>query len=269
MDASTATILSSEWLALPATSWASFAAWLSAAFVLGLIHAFDADHVMALSVFATRRRGARAGAQAGLHWSLGHGLVLLVVGVALLFLGRSLSPEAALVAERTVGVVMVLLGLYVFLDLVRRPSHLHFHDHDDLPPHAHWHTHAYEAGEVDAGHRHDHRHDHRHGDRDDHRHDHRHGHEHGAVMVGALHGLAGSAPILAVLPVAARSPLLGIAYLIVFAIGVALAMSVVSGLLGHLAGRLATSARGSGLAVLRGLSAVGSVALGAWLVVLA
>ena len=241
MDLTLATLLSPEALGLADASWAAFAGWLSVAFVLGLVHAFDADHVMALSVFATRSHGAWAGARAGLRWSLGHGVVLFAAGIGLLFLGHSLTPAMALVAERAVGVVMVLLGAYAWLELARSRSHLHFHEHDDLPAHAHWHSHE------DVG----------------------HGHEHGALMVGAFHGLAGSAPILAVLPVAARSPLLGLAYLVVFGIGVALAMGFVSGLLGHFAGRLATGARSRSLAVLRGASAAGSIALGAWLAVLA
>jgi hypothetical protein len=241
LDLTPATLLSPEWLGLADASWASISGWLSVAFVLGLVHAFDADHVMALSVFATRRRGAWAGARAGLRWSLGHGLVLFAAGIGLLLLGHSLTPAMALVAERAVGVMMVLLGAYAWRELARGGSHLHFHEHDDVPTHAHWHTHD------DVG----------------------HAHEHGALMVGALHGLAGSAPILAVLPVAARSPVLGLAYLLVFGIGVALAMGFVSGLLGHFAGRLATGARHRSLTMLRGASAAGSIALGAWLVVLA
>lgn len=221
--------------------WAT-ATWLGLGFGLGLVHAFDADHVMALSVFASRRRGASEGARAGLRWAFGHGLVLLVVGIALLFLGRALPPGLAIVAERAVGVVMIGLGLWVFAELARQHSHLHFHEHDDLLPHAHWHTH-----ERDDVHRHD----------------------HGPVFVGGLHGLAGSAPVLAVLPAATRSPLLGLGYLVVFAIGVSLAMGIVSGLLGHLAGRLTASGDLRRLSLLRGASALGSISLGVWLLAFA
>lgn len=215
----------------------SAVAWLLLAFVLGLVHAFDADHVMALSVFATKKRGMREGIRAGLRWALGHGVVLLAVGVGLLFLGQSLPTEIAIASERLVGLVMVLLGATVWIGLIRQGSHLHFHAHDDLTSHAHWHTHE------DSG----------------------HGHEHGALMVGAAHGLAGSAPILAVLPAAARSPMLGIAYLVLFALGVAVAMGVVSGLIGHLAGQLSQRAQIRGLTILRACCASGSIVLGAWL----
>jgi nickel/cobalt exporter len=217
--------------------FSSAGAWLSLAFVLGLVHAFDADHVMSLSVLATRKKGAREGVRAGLRWAVGHGLVLLAVGLALLLLGHSLPAQIAIVAERLVGLAMILLGATAWIDLARRRSHLHFHAHDDLPSHAHWHTHQ------DDGHEHEHR----------------------ASMLGALHGLAGSAPILAVLPAATRSPLLGLAYLVLFAVGVALAMGLVSGLIGHFAGRLSQRAQAGGLSLLRACCASGSIALGVWL----
>ncbi len=212
-------------------------AWLLLAFFLGLVHAFDADHVMAVSVFATRKKGVREGVHVGLRWAAGHGLVLVAVGLALLLLGHSLPSEMLMVADRLVGLAMILLGATVWIDLARRRTHIHFHAHDDLPSHAHWHTHQ-EAG---------------------------HGHEHGPLMIGALHGLAGSAPILAVLPVAARSPALGFAYLMLFALGVALAMAVVSGLIGHLVGQSWSRLQAGGLSMLRACCASGSIALGVWL----
>lgn len=221
--------------------WAS-TTWLVLGFGLGLVHAFDADHVMAVSVFASRGRKATDGIRAGLRWAVGHGLVVIAAGVALLFLGRAMPPAMAWAAERVVGLVMIALGIWVFRELARQRSHLHFHEHDDLPPHAHWHTH--DDGDV-------------------HRHDHR------PVLVGGLHGLAGSAPILAVLPAASRSPLLGLGYLVLFTLGVALAMALFSGLLGFFAERLASNSGARRLTTLRAWSATGSIALGVWLLVLA
>lgn len=216
-------------------------AWLSLAFLLGLVHAFDADHVMALSVFASSERGAREGIRVALRWAVGHGVIVLGFGIALLFLGKSLPASMRVPSERLVGVVMIVLGGTVCTDLLRRRSHLHFHLHDDLLPHAHWHSHE------NAGHR----------------------HQHGAVMLGAVHGLAGSAPILAVLPAAARSPALGVAYLALFVVGVALAMALVSGIIGHFAGELSKRAQIRGLSMLRASCASGSIALGLWLLMVA
>lgn len=236
--------------------------WLAIAFGLGLIHAFDADHVMALSVFATRGRSVAEGVRAGLRWSLGHGLVILVAGVLLLAVGRALPASVSVLADRAVGLVMIGLGVFVWVELARRRAHLHFHAHDGIPPHAHWHDHAQRAraavhtsGQTSgqtSGHTSGHA-------RAEHR------HEHGAMFVGALHGLAGSAPILAVLPVARHSPALAFAYLVLFGVGVAVAMVGVSGLLGHVAGRLSAQGAGRGLSWFRAVGAGGSVALGIWL----
>jgi hypothetical protein len=221
------------------------------------VHAFDADHVMALSVFATRGRGAAAGARVGLRWSLGHGLVLLVAGLALLVIGRALPATVSALADRAVGAVMVGLGVFVWIELARQRAHLHFHAHDGMQPHAHWHGHEPSRPpsrpEI---------HPHAHGAPQHHQ---QHRHEHGALLVGALHGLAGSAPILAVLPVAKHSVPLALGYLGLFGVGVAVAMIGVSGVLGHVAGRLARDGAGRGLSWLRGIGAGGSVALGAWL----
>jgi hypothetical protein len=215
--------------------------WLVVAFVLGLVHAVDADHVMALSVFATRARGAAAGARAGMRWSLGHGGVVLVVGSVLVALGSVMPASYALLAERAVGLTMIGLGFFVWLELARRRVHLHFHAHDGFPPHAHWHAHARSRESVPE-----------------------HRHEHGALFVGALHGLAGSAPILAVLPIARTAPWIAGAYLVLFGAGVTVAMVGVSGMLGHVAGRLSGSGRENGLSWLRAIGAGGSVAMGAW-----
>ena len=282
--------------------WAT-GTWLMLGFGLGLVHALDADHVMTLSVYASRTpdtadppsdvpdaaRTARAldgarrnaghdagrwagpsrGVALGLRWSLGHGLVLVAVGAGLLFLGMALPDAWVLWAERAVAVVMIGLGLSAFRDLARQRGHLHFHAHDDLAPHAHWHSHAGDAPPQ-------------------------HGHEHGPLLIGGLHGLAGSAGVLAVLPAATRSPGLGLAYLILFALGVSLAMACVSGLLGAFAERLVRSQSESArpepeghahpvdsgtavpalgrahlpLATLRASCATGSIGLGFWMLAL-
>ena len=108
-----------------------------------------------------------------LRWGLGHGLVLLTVGLAVMGLGMAIPINLSQYAEQLVGVVLILIGLYVLSDLVRKNAYSHSHAHDDFPEHAHWHRHDSLLS---------------------------HRHRHGAVMVGMLHGTAGSAPLLALLP---------------------------------------------------------------------
>lgn len=235
-------------LASAGGSFGEVGSLLWVAFALGLVHALDADHVMALSVFATGEKSGRRGLRAGLRWSAGHGAMLLAVGLGLFWLGRTLPAEVTLLAERAVGLLMVGLGVYVFTDLARQRVHVHFHEHDGWPPHAHWHSHDAASSHPRAQ---------------------AHQHDHAASMVGALHGLAGSAPILALLPAATRSAESGIGalvvHLVVFGIGVAIAMAGVSGALGHLAGRLSRRSQSSLLSWLRAASATGSIGVGLWL----
>lgn len=210
---------------------------LSPAFWLGLLHALDADHVMAVSGLSSMRAAFRDTLRFCGRWALGHGLSLMLIGTAVLGLGMAMPDGLSQVAEQLVGVVLIGIGAYVIQDLVR--GRFHFHQHDGLSQHAHWHTHSARQ----ASHR----------------------HSHGAVMVGMLHGTAGCAPLLALLPVSAAGSLwLGLAYLLSFSLGVLLAMLAFGGILGSLFrgfGQWASAA----VTALRGTVALGSIGLGGYL----
>jgi ABC-type nickel/cobalt efflux system permease component RcnA len=192
---------------------------LGFAFIVGLMHALDADHIMAVSGLASARAGSRSSIRFCTRWAMGHGVTLLLIGIVVLLLGAAIPVALSRIAESSVGAVLILIGLWMLWDLRRRNAHLHFHQHDGLPPHAHWHVH-----ESEQCHHHN---------RDSHT------HQHGAVIVGVIHGLAGSAPLLALLPLAsAGSPWLGIAYVLVFGLGVLMMMVLFGGLLGWVIDRL-------------------------------
>jgi nickel/cobalt exporter len=195
------------------------------AFGLGVMHAMDADHIMVISNFIGRRPDLKQSLGYTARWAVGHGTALLVAGFFVFILGRAIPAELSEVAEHAVGVVLILLGLWVFWDLRRKKAHLHFHQHDGLPYHAHWHSHEHDnktAHRTDT-HKHDHSAD---------THTEIHKHSHSAVMIGLLHGTAGSAPLLALIPLTQiASPWLGIAYLLIFALGVLASMMLFGGVL--------------------------------------
>ena len=179
---------------------------LSLAFGLGMLHSLDADHIMTISNLAAGRPDRKTSLIFSLRWALGHGFTLMLIGLLVFLFGLSLPTWIAQYAELGVALILVLIGVYVLFDILRRQIHIHFHQHDDLPVHAHWHTHASHAS---------------------------HQHTHTATFVGMLHGLAGSAPLLALLPLAVRQqPVLGFIYLLIFSAGVLLAMLIFGGLLG-------------------------------------
>ncbi len=216
---------------------------LALAFGLGLLHALDADHLLTVCGLSTLpgTRGSRiqrgwSRLRACGHWALGHGLTLLALGALVLFAGIALPPWLGHYAEAGVGVFLIGLGAAALIRLRRTDAHLHLHRHDQGLPHLHWHTHAYGSA-------------------------HRHGH--GAVLVGVMHGTAGSAGVLALVPVAATGDVWsGIAYLLSFALGVLIAMLVFGGALGELVRHLAN--RPTSLTMLRALLAVGTIGFGSY-----
>lgn len=206
---------------------------LTLAFGLGLLHALDADHILAVSTLASGRRAeARRARRLCLRWAIGHGAILMVLGTLAWSLGARLPDSISHYAEAVVGLLLIGMGLWVLRDLRRRALRLDAHHHAGLPRHVHWRS-------DPAG---------------------REGH--GATLVGALHGLAGSAPLLALIPLATQKSLFaGLLYLGLFSLGALLAMLLFGGLLGLVFVRLARWGE-RGLALLRGSIAAGSVGLG-------
>ena len=194
---------------------------LSLAFALGMMHALDADHIMAVTGLSSTRPDWRQSLQFCLRWALGHGTTLLLLGSGVFLFGLAIPAELSHVAESLVGIVLILIGAMVFWNLARHNAHLHFHRHDDLAQHAHWHHHhsrtnSHHSKQSTKEHAQD-----------------KHIHRHGPVMVGVLHGAAGSAPLLALIPIAQlQSPWMGMAYLVLFGLGVILMMLLFGGMLG-------------------------------------
>ncbi|HVR07911.1 MAG TPA: urease accessory protein [Thermoanaerobaculia bacterium] len=215
--------------------------------LLGMRHALEADHVAAVASLATRSKGMRRTVLQGAVWGLGHTLTLLAVGGACLLLRAAISARLAAALEGAVGVMLVLLGADVLLRMRRRHVHLHVHRHPDGTVHFHAHSHAPEEAH----------------DRDHHQHAHREGFPLRALLVGMVHGLAGSAALLLVTLTTLSSAWLGVAYIAVFGIGSIAGMAV-------LAAVISVPLRGSMRSLAgwaNGLEAaigVGTLLVGAW-----
>lgn len=209
----------------------SIFALLTLALGLGLVHALDADHVMAISNLIGNQSSVKTSLKFCARWAIGHGAALLAVGFVVFILGKAIPIDLSSVAEAGVGVVLILLGAWVLWGLYRKKAHLHFHQHDGLPEHAHWHSHGDTHDNKSHGNRMHEKISHDNNSKEKHKLD-NHAHNHSAVMIGILHGTAGSAPLLALIPLSKMaSPWLGLAYLSLFAVGVLLSMLFFGGIL--------------------------------------
>jgi len=217
-------------------------------FFLGVKHALEADHVAAVASLATRSASLRDHVTMAGLWGAGHALTLVEVGSVVVVLGASLPPSLAAGFEGAVGVMLIVLGADVLWRLRAGHVHLHVHRHGDGPRHLHAHGHT--PDEV---------HDPAH---------HEHGHVRGvtwrALLVGTMHGLAGSAALVLVAVAGTRSIPAALAYLVLFGIGSVLGMVALS-LAISIPLRLSVRRRGALRAGLQGILGSATIALGCWM----
>jgi ABC-type nickel/cobalt efflux system permease component RcnA len=212
--------------------------------LLGLRHAFEPDHLAAVSTLATRQRRLWPAARLGVAWGAGHTAAVGAVSLAVVGLGITLPERLWPMAELGVAAMLVALGATVVWRYARGRWHMHRHTHG-AAPHLHLHSHARDRA---------------------HEHTHPTGDLHRSLGFGLLHGLAGSAAVIVLLVAAAPSAALRIAYVAAFGLGTIVGMLGVSFLLGGVV-RLA-SGRGERWATVLHLgSAAGSIVVGCLLAV--
>jgi high-affinity nickel-transport protein len=215
-------------LILLQSSGISLAAILALGFFLGMRHATDADHVIAISTIVSRERNLRHSAVIGALWGLGHTLTILTVGAGIILFSLVISPRLGLTMELSVGAMLILLGIYNLLGFnqsveqtaTNEAAHSHYHSHGDfIHNHVHSHTpttHSHSPDKtpltlIDR--------------------------IFGRLslyqifrpfIVGIVHGLAGSAAIALLVLTTIHNSRWAIAYLIIFGVGTIAGMMVIT-----------------------------------------
>lgn len=178
-------------------------------FVLGLRHATEADHLAAVSTIVSEKKNLFTASIVGGLWGVGHTISLFAVGLIVIFLKLQISASVEAKLEAGVGLMLVILGLNALRKLFQSEKiHTHTHDHGERA-HTHFHAHNDEKAEVSH---------HRLSPR--------------SVVVGMVHGLAGSAALMLVILPTIPSPLVAIMYILIFGVGSIGGMMVMSLLIG-------------------------------------
>lgn len=200
---------------------------------LGVVHAFDADHIAAVTAFAGDHPNPKKATTIGIAWGLGHTVSLILLGALSVIFRFIIPPVLESVAELTTGFLLIAIGLWVMVDLFRNRSiHVHHHIHDGFE-HVHFHSHRKRAD---------------------------HHHRHSMFLVGAAHGFAGTASIMVLVPVTlSQSVLTAASYLLLFGTGTVIAMGCIALIVGSTAQRMRSTRL---LPILRFGSGVASVAIG-------
>ena len=211
----------------------TFLAIIAVGFFLGMRHATDPDHVIAVSTIVSRQRSIRQASLIGMLWGLGHTITIVLVGAAIILFSLVIPPRLGLAMELSVGLMLVALGALNLSGFTR------------------WITETFTPGQGQQALLHSHAHVH-----GDYIHTHPHGHNpetHGhreqdtpqgwldrtfgrlglyqllrPVIVGVVHGLAGSAAVALLVLTTIRSPFWAVAYLLVFGVGTIAGMMLIT-----------------------------------------
>jgi len=189
-------------------------AFLILGLTVGMAHALEADHLAAVGAMAARKTlSHRRMAWLGASWGLGHTTTLLLMSMPVVLLGLALSARMASGLEFAVGIMLVVMGGGVLRKLYRTRMHIHVHDHTDGSRHFHAHSHqdAAQPHKQDA-------HDHNHVSRFSKR----------SYLVGMIHGMAGSAALVAMAAAATQSIVATLGYIVAFGLGSTLGMAALT-----------------------------------------
>jgi hypothetical protein len=206
---------------------------LAIGFFLGMRHATDPDHVIAVSTIVSRERSLSRAAWIGVFWGLGHTITIVLVGTAIILFNLVIPPRVELTMEFAVGLMLILLGLLNLTGVSQWLSekfspahphligqHAHIHEHGSRL-HYHWHSHQPAAEH--------------------------HGDSLGSprwlshplsrlglfhslrpLLVGIVHGLAGSAAVALLVLTTIHDPRWAVFYLLVFGVGTIAGMMLIT-----------------------------------------
>lgn len=179
---------------------------LGLGFFTGLLHSTDADHVAAVATL-NRSNNLKRASLLGMLWGVGHTITLTLIGFLVLVFALTIPQILTNIVEFGVGIMLVLLGMLAIrknMSLFNffRKGHEHPHKHDNI---IHMHPH---------------------------KHDKEHSHKHTSIIIGMIHGFAGSGAIMLLILTTIDSIEVGIMYIIIFGIGSLIGMAAISTAIG-------------------------------------
>ena len=190
-------------------------------FVLGLRHATDADHVVAVITILGRHGKIRHSTLIGILWGIGHSITVTLIAIPIIFYSFIIPPSLELILELIVGIMLAILGILTLSGITERitkrftPPTIHKHAHESKRGKSHSHLHFHFSNFLNQN-----------------------VHHIGIfqivrpIVVGLVHGLAGSAAVSLLILSTIKNPILSAFYLLIFHFGVVVGMMVITTLLG-------------------------------------
>jgi ABC-type nickel/cobalt efflux system permease component RcnA len=185
----------------------------------GFTHAFETDHLLAVTNIVSQRDHIWSSIKDGIFWGLGHSSTIIFIGILMIMFKVGISEHSFHYFEATVGLMLIALAIYRLIKFFRGKKlviHKHDHEHEEG---VHKHLHVHFVPENEQAHAHPHVHVHT------------HSHTHKlAYGVGLVHGLAGSGALVIIAMAQIKSPAQGVLYLVIFSLGCIVGMLTAAGL---------------------------------------
>jgi len=173
-------------------------------FLAGMGHALEPDHLAAVGSMATGKSSRAAMTMRGIAWGLGHTITLFVICTAVILFGMVLTDRMTAAMESAVGVMLIVLGVDVLRRMRRERVHFHGHEHAGGDRHFHAHSHLGDQRPHNAR---------------QHEHEHRQALPVKALLIGLVHGAAGSGALLVLAAATVSDPWLASTYFLLFGLG--------------------------------------------------
>ncbi|MCH6266404.1 sulfite exporter TauE/SafE family protein [Neobacillus citreus] len=179
-----------------------FLSILALGFVLGIKHAIEPDHVIAVSTIASQSKKLLRSSLAGVFWGIGHTATLFIIGIIIILMKGEIPEKWAMSLEFLVGIMLVYLGVSTVLSF--KSIHIHQHEHHgEEHKHVHSHTHMGKHG---------------------HKHKHQNVSYLKSMVIGLIHGLAGSGAMVLLTMSTVHSVWEAALYILIFGVGTIIGM---------------------------------------------
>ncbi|MBS4202027.1 sulfite exporter TauE/SafE family protein [Bacillus sp. FJAT-49732] len=169
---------------------------LTLGFILGIKHAIEPDHVIAVSTIASRSKKLWHASLAGVFWGIGHTATLFIIGIILILMKNEISDKWSLTLEFFVGIMLVYLGTVSILSVRKEKEDTHTH-----------HTHLPKDVKKKQGY-------------------------YKSLIVGLIHGLAGSAAMVLLTMSTVHTVWHGVLFILIFGLGTIAGMLFFTTLIG-------------------------------------
>lgn len=177
----------------------SFLSILALGFVLGIKHAIEPDHVIAVSTIASQSKKLFRSSLAGVFWGIGHTATLFIVGIILLIMKGQIPEKWAMSLEFLVGIMLVYLGISTITSLKKIHVHQHEQDSETINQHG---NQQKNLSYIKS------------------------------MVIGLVHGLAGSGAIVLLTMSTVKSVMESAIYILIFGFGTVIGMFFFTTILG-------------------------------------